>query len=286
MSGPSRVFGEDPAPVLARHRELLARPLERRVAEIGNPIAVVALAVFAVWWLGISFDQILPGLGQLWKFIMLMIPPSAGGHLPLFLKAMGETVAIAFLGTLTAAVAALPLGLLAAKNINPSRVLHFAARRFLDVLRGVDTLIWALVFVGVVGLGPFAGILAIAVSDTGSFGKLFSEAIEATREREREAIVACGGSGGMGIRFGLLPQVLPVIAGQILYFFESNTRSATIIGIVGAGGIGLQLSEQIRTYDFDQVAFIVLMILVAVAAIDWFSGRLRFAIAGRRQTPA
>ncbi len=86
----------------------------------------------------------------------------------------------------------------------------------------------------------------------------------------------------MGIRFGLLPQVLPVIASQVLYYFESNTRSATIIGIVGAGGIGLQLSEAIRTYEFDQVAFIVLLILVAVAAIDWISGRLRFAIIGRR----
>ena len=89
----------------------------------------------------------------------------------------------------------------------------------------------------------------------------------------------------MGIRFGLIPQVLPIIAGQILYFFESNTRSATIIGIVGAGGIGLQLSEQIRTYNFDQVAFIVLLILIAVAAIDFVSGKLRFAIIGRRQTP-
>jgi phosphonate transport system permease protein len=164
--------------------------------------------------------------------------------------------------------------------------LRFVVRRFLDVIRGIDTLIWALVFVGAVGLGPFAGILAIAVSDTGSFGKLFSEAIEATSARERETIVASGGSSWLGIRFGLLPQVLPIIAGQILYFFESNTRSATIIGIVGAGGIGLQLSEQIRTYDFDQVAFIVLMILAAVAAIDWISGKLRFAIIGRRQTAA
>jgi phosphonate transport system permease protein len=88
----------------------------------------------------------------------------------------------------------------------------------------------------------------------------------------------------MGIRFGLLPQVLPVIASQVLYYFESNTRSATIIGIVGAGGIGLQLSEAIRTYEFDQVAFIVLLILLAVEAIDWISGKLRFAIIGRRYT--
>ena len=133
---------------------------------------------------------------------------------------MGETLAIAFLGTLIAAVLAIPLGLLAAKNTTPSLLLRFAIRRLLDTIRGIDTLIWALVFVGVVGLGPFAGILAIAVSDTGSFGKLFSEAIEATAARERETVIASGGSRWMGIRFGLLPQVLPIIAGQVLYYFR------------------------------------------------------------------
>ena len=111
---------------------------------------------------------------------------------------------------------------------------------------------------------------------------MFSEAIEATDERGRESILASGGTGLLAVRFGLLPQVLPIIAGQILYFIESNVRSATIIGIVGAGGIGLQLSEQIRTYDFDQVAFSIIMILITVALIDWISGKLRFAIIGRR----
>jgi phosphonate transport system permease protein len=224
-----------------------------------------------------------PGFAELLKFVGLMFPPSAGGHLQLFLSAMGETLAIAVLGTLVASVLATPLALLAAKNTSPSTVLRFLIRRLLDVIRGIDTLIWALVFVGVVGLGPFAGILAIAVSDTGALGKLFSEAIEATSSRGRETVIASGGTGLMGVRFGLMPQVVPIIAGQVLYFFESNTRSATIIGIVGAGGIGLQLSEQIRTYDFDQVAFIVLLILTAVAAIDWISGKLRFAIIGRRR---
>jgi phosphonate transport system permease protein len=285
MSGRSAIVIDDPSAVLARHQALLARSWQRRATEIGGPIAIVALTVFSIWWLDISFAQILPGLGELGKFIALMIPPSTGGHLQLFLQEMGETLAIAFLGTVSAAVVAAPLALLAAENTTPHGIVRFVVRRLLDVIRGIDTLIWALVFVGVVGLGPFAGVLAIAVSDTGGLGKLFSEAIEATRARERETIVASGGTTWMGIRFGLVPQVLPIIAGQILYFFESNTRSATIIGIVGAGGIGLQLSEQIRTYNFDQVAFIVLLILIAVAAIDFVSGKLRFAIIGRRQTP-
>jgi phosphonate transport system permease protein len=283
MSGRHAILIDDPAAVLARHQALLARSWQRRAIDVGGPIAIVGLAVFSIWWLDISFAQILPGLGELGKFVALMFPPSTGGHLRLFLSAMGETLAIAFLGTLSGAVVAAPLALLAAENTAPHWTVRFIVRRILDVIRGIDTLIWALVFVGVVGLGPFAGVLAIAVSDTGGLGKLFSEAIEATRARERETIVASGGTGWMGIRFGLIPQVLPTIAGQILYFFESNTRSATIIGIVGAGGIGLQLSEQIRTYNFDQVAFIVLLILLAVAAIDFVSGKLRFAIIGRRQ---
>jgi phosphonate transport system permease protein len=282
MSARNALFEGDPAAVLVRHQAVLARPWPRRAAEIGGPVALATLTVFSVWWLEISLTQIWSGFGTLLKFLGLMFPPSTGGHVRLFLKAMGETLAIAFLGTLSAAILAAPLSLLAARNTTPSASLRFVIRRFLDVIRGIDTLIWALVFVGVVGLGPFAGILAIAVSDTGSFGKLFSEAIEAVPVRERETIIASGGGNWMGVRFGLLPQVLPIIAGQILYYFESNTRSATIIGIVGAGGIGLQLSEQIRTYDFDQVAFIVLLILAAAASIDWISGKLRFAMIGRR----
>ena len=285
MSPNHEIFAGDKVELLARYRSLLAKSPRRRVLEFGLPSATLALTLFSIWWLGISIEQIGPGLAALAKFIALMFPPSTGGHLQLFLRAMGETLAIAFLGTLTAAILAAPLGLLAAKNTTPSLLLRFLIRRLLDTIRGIDTLIWALVFVGVVGLGPFAGILAMAVSDTGAFGKLFSEAVEATEARERETVVAGGGNRWMAVRFGVLPQVLPVIASQILYFFESNTRSATIIGIVGAGGIGLQLSEQIRTYDFDQVSFIILLILAAVAVIDWVSGKIRFAIIGRAQPP-
>jgi len=277
------ILGSDPAAVLAQYRTLITKRWQQRAAEIGGPVAVAGVLAFSIWWLDISFGQIEPGLAALLKFIGLMFPPSTGGHLQLFLKAMAETLSIALLGTLVASVLAMPLALLAAKNTSPNNSLRFLVRRLLDVIRGIDTLIWALVFVGVVGLGPFAGILAIAVADTGALGKLFSEAIEATRARERESIVASGGTALMGVRFGLMPQVLPIIAGQVFYFFESNTRSATIIGIVGAGGIGLQLSEQIRTFDFDQVAFIVLLILGAVGAIDWISGKLRFAVIGGRQ---
>lgn len=282
MSPPSLLRPEEAAAVLERHRDLFDESSRRRASTFMWPFGFFGFTVFAVWWFAIPFDQILQGLSSLATFIALMFPPSTGGHLDLLMKAMGETLAIAFLGTSIATIFAFPISFLAAANTTPRATIRFMIRRFLDVIRSVDALIWALVFVGVVGLGPFAGILAIAVSDTGALGKLFSEAIESADERARESVLASGGTGFLAVRFGLLPQVLPIIAGQVLYFMESNVRSATIIGIVGAGGIGLQLSEQIRTYDFDQVAFTVIMILITVAIIDWISGKLRFAIIGRR----
>ena len=133
--------------------------------------------------------------------------------------------------------------------------------------------------VNAISAGP---IKTLAASGIGSFGKLFSEAIEAADRKPVEGITSTGGSHILGIRFGILPEVFPVLMSQILYYFESNTRSASIIGIVGAGGIGLHLAEAIRTLELQQTSFIVLMILVAVAAIDFLSGKLRFAMIGRR----
>ena len=125
-------------------------------------------------------------------------------------------------------------------------------------------------------------MLAIMTSDLGAFGKLYSEAIEATDRKAVDGVASVGGGKAHEIRFGLLPQVLPVIASQVLYFIESNTRSSTIIGIVGAGGIGLYLAETIRTLEWQQVSFLILLILAAVSAIDFLSGKLRFAIIGKR----
>jgi phosphonate transport system permease protein len=245
-------------------------------------LAAAALLVFGLWHLGFSFTKFLSGLGSLGSFVVLMFPPDWGDSTSLwrYTRALGETVAIALLGTMLAAIIAFPLSLIAARNTTVSQILRFFSRRSFDTLRGVDTLVWALIWVNVVGLGPFAGVLAIAISDIGSFGKLFSEAIEASDKRPVEGIVASGGSRLHAIRFGILPQVAPVLISQCLYYFESNTRSATIIGIVGAGGIGLQLSEQIRTLEWQTVCFIIIMILVTVSAIDFLSTRLRTAIAG------
>ena len=181
-----------------------------------------AFASFDVPW-----GRIVPGARQLAWFVGEMFPPDPGGHLATYLNALGETLAIALLGTLLGAVLALPLGVLAARNVIPSALLRLPIKRFFDAVRGVDTLIWALIWINVVGLGPFAGVLAIATSDFGPLGKLFAEIIESADKKQPEGVRAAGGRGLAEVRFGLMPQVLPVIAGQILYFIESNTRSAT-----------------------------------------------------------
>ena len=265
-----------------RYPHVFDPPAGARLATSMMLLAALAVFVFGLVDLEFSPARLLAGFHQLGWITMMMIPPDPGASLPAYLRALGETLSIALLGTTLAAVFALPVSLLAARNIVPTNFIRFPVRRFLDSIRGVDTLIWALVWINVVGLGPFAGVLAIAVSDFGAFGKLFSEAIEGADRKQVEGIRASGGNALHEIRFGLLPQVLPVIAGQVLYFIESNTRSATIIGIVGAGGIGLQLAEQIRVLEWQKVSFLILMILVAVAAIDWISSKLRFAIIGRR----
>ncbi len=276
----------DIASVKARHEALFAPNWRVRTTVVGVIAAMTAFYLAAFVYFDVPWARVIPGLRQLAWFVVAMVPPDPGGHLVTYLNALGETLAIAFLGTLLGAVLALPLGVLAARNVIPSAFLRLPIKRFFDAVRGVDTLIWALIWINVVGLGPFAGVLAIATSDFGALGKLFAEIIESADAKEQEGVRAAGGRRLAEVRFGLLPQVLPVIAGQILYFIESNTRSATIIGVVGAGGIGLHLSEQIRVLEWKQVSFLILLVLISVAAIDFISGRLRAAMAGRRSAPA
>lgn len=270
--------------ILSRHQAAIRGSLKTKLTTIGTIVALLGLFLYGLTTLETTLWKIIAGLGNLGSFVALMLPPHPGSwtRALIFVQALFETVAIAFLGTVLAAALALPLGFIAARNVVANRVVHFLARRSLDTVRGVDALIWALIWVNVVGLGPFAGMLAIMTSDLGAFGKLYSEAIEAADRKAVEGVASVGGGKAHEIRFGLLPQVLPVIASQVLYYIESNTRSSTIIGIVGAGGIGLYLAETIRTLEWQQVSFLILLILAAVSAIDFLSGKLRFAIIGKR----
>lgn len=274
----------DRAALIARHKAAIDGSLKTKLTTIAVVSGLVGLFLYGLTTLETSLWKIIAGFSNLGTFVVLMLPPDPGSFARaiIFVKALFETIAIAFLGTILAAILAFPLGFLAAKNVVANRVVHFLARRSMDTVRGVDALIWALIWVNVVGLGPFAGMLAIMTSDLGAFGKLFSEAIESADRKPVEGVASVGGGKLHEIRFGLIPQVLPVIASQVLYYIESNTRSSTIIGIVGAGGIGLYLAETIRTLEWQQVSFLILLVLAAVTAIDFLSNRLRFAIIGKR----
>ena len=267
-----------------RHPEHFRRFDRGRRMVTAAAVAAFALLVFAMAELGFFDGKLLAGTSRLLEIAGLMLPPDLKdwAHVRIFSSALLETIAISLLGTLAAAVLALPIAFLAARNITAQRVVRFLSRRSLDTIRSVDILVWALIWVNVVGLGPFAGALAIMTADIGTFGKLFSEAIEAADRKPVEGIASAGGGKLLGVRFGIIPEVFPVLASQVLYFFESNTRSASIIGIVGAGGIGLYLAEAIRTLELQQTSFIILLILVSVALIDYVSGQLRFAVIGRR----
>ena len=193
---------------------------------------------------------------------------------------IAQTLAMAFLGTFLGSLGALVVGFLAARNVMPFWVVRQIIRRVLDVMRGVDQLVWGLVFVRSVGLGPLAGVLAIFVSDLGTLSKLYSEAIENIDRKQVEGIKSTGAGPLAVIRYGYIPQVLPVFISQSLYFLESNTRSATILGIVGAGGIGMIIIERFRASLYDQVAFVVLNVLVLIFLIDWLSKRVRLWVIG------
>ncbi|GAB4359202.1 MAG: phosphonate ABC transporter, permease protein PhnE [Oricola sp.] len=187
-----------------------------------------------------------------------------------------QTIVMAFVGTLFAVTIAFPLSFMAARNITPNRALNQVLKRFFDFQRSVDMLIWALFFTRAFGPGPLAGISAIFFTDTGTFGKLYSEALENIDDKQREGVRSVGASPAAVQRFGVVPQVLPVFISQALYFWESNTRSATIIGAVGAGGIGLKLWEAMRTNaDWENVAYMVILILIVVFVFDNISNALR-----------
>lgn len=248
-----------------------------RRAAFGWAIAVVVVAYtlgslwhFEIWKLATASDRAVRLVSTMFHWRNMETWNYANIY-----GSIAQTLAMAFLGTLIAAILSLPIGFLAARNTMPVSPFRHLVRRFLDVLRGVDQLVWGLVFVRAVGLGPLAGVLAIIVSDTGTLSKLYAEAIENIDRREVEGVRATGASPVKIVRYGYLPQVLPVFLSQWLYFFESSTRSATVLGIVGAGGVGMIIIERFRANLFDQVAFVVLNVLVCIFVIDWLSRKVR-----------
>lgn len=243
-------------------------------------LAVIAYVIGSLWYFEI--DKLFAASDRAWRLVSsFFVWRNMGDWMyPQIYVGIVQTVGMAFLGTLLGSCAALALGFLGARNTMPFGFLRQIVRRMLDVFRGVDQLVWGLVFVRAVGLGPLAGVLAIFISDMGTLSKLYAEAIENVDRRQVEGVRATGAGPLKVVRYGYLPQVLPVFVSQSLYFFESSTRSATILGIVGAGGVGMIIIERFRAGLYDQVAFVVLNVLVIIAIIDWMSKKVREQIVG------
>lgn len=227
-----------------------------------------------------SGDRVNPEMSNAQYVVNQWLNNQAWQHADILVK-LFQTLVMAFVGTLLATLLAFPLAFFAARTITPNRTTNWLMKRFFDFIRSVDMLIWALFFTRGFGPGPIPGIAAIFFTDTGALGKVYAEALENVDDKQREGMKSVGASPASVNRYGVVPQVLPVFVSQSLYFWESNTRSATVIGAVGAGGIGLKLLESMGTNsDWDKVAYMVLLILLVVFLFDNMSTAIRQRLIG------
>lgn len=249
------------------------KSLRQRLSELG---VWMAIAVVLVWaWEGAEMRpaSLWTGRENMWIFFGDFLEPDFS-RWELYLEQMFVTVQIAIWGTGLAVLFGIPFGILSSENLLPGWIV-FPIRRLMDALRAVNELVFALLFLVAVGLGPFAGTLAIFVHTTGVLAKLYSEAVEAIDPRPVEGIRATGATRVQEVIFGVIPQVLPLWISYTLYRFESNVRSATVIGIVGAGGIGQIFYENMRGFEYAAASAIIIIIIVTVSALDIASQWLR-----------
>ncbi|WP_260512817.1 phosphonate ABC transporter, permease protein PhnE [Serratia fonticola] len=243
-------------------------------------VAIVLYYVFFFLVFGISWPQFANGCQQISRYFMRMFVWHDFANWPFgyYFQQIFITLAIVFAGTITATLLALPLSFLAARNVMSSPVLRPIAtlvRRLLDILRGIDMAIWGLIFVRAVGMGPLAGVLAIVMQDIGLLGKLYAEGHEAVDKSPSRGLTAVGANGLQKHRYGIFTQSFPTFLALSLYQIESNTRSAAVLGFVGAGGIGLVYAENMRLWNWDVVMFITLILVVIVMLMDKISAILR-----------
>ncbi len=244
-------------------------------------LPVLGAAIGALWWSAIgtqlSVSGLINGLPWIADFLSRMLPPNLA-FMEKLIKPAIETVQIALWGTLLGIVLALPVCFFAARNLSPHAAIFHGLRQVLNVMRGINEIILALIFVAAVGLGPFAGVLAIAIHGAGMLGKFFAEAIEEIDEGPLDALRAAGAGTLQRIVFGVLPQVLPAWVGVVLYRFETNIRVSTVLGMVGAGGIGFELISSMKLFAYEDTAACVLVILILVLGADLISSKLRAMI--------
>lgn len=253
--------------------ELPPRDLKR---SLGNMVLWAAVAILLMYsWNGADMrpmDLIEDG-ANMGQFALGFFPPDFT-EWRMMVDEMIITVQIAIWGTALSIITAIPFGILSSENIAPWWI-YQPVRRLMDAARAINEMVFAMLFVVAVGLGPFAGVLALWIHTTGILAKLFSEAVEAIDPHPVEGVRATGATPLQEVIYGVIPQVLPLWISYSLYRFESNVRSATVLGIVGAGGIGMLLWEYIRGFYYAETAAVMIIIIICVVALDMMSQRLR-----------
>lgn len=236
---------------------------------------IVLIAVLGLSWHAADMRplDLLTDSGNMGQFARDFFPPDFTDW-RMYVHEMAVTLAVAVWGTALSLVCAVPFGLMSAHNMAPAWVVQ-PVRRLMDACRAINEMVFAMLFIVAVGLGPFAGVLALWVHTTGVLAKLFAEAVEAVDPRPAEGVRATGATSLDEIIYGVLPQVLPLWISYALYRFESNVRSAMVVGMVGAGGIGVVLYESIRSFNYAQTAAVMLMVILVVTLIDLVSAKLR-----------
>ena len=252
------------------------RPLTLRawLLCVGGILAAAAVLAWSADGTQLSWSELASGLPQIGDFLARSFPPNWGILARLVTPAV-ETVQIALWGTLLGVIGAIPVSFLAARNLNPNRVLYQGVRQLLNVTRSINELILALVFVSAVGLGPFPGVLALALHGIGMVGKFFAESIEEIDDGPLEALRATGARPLQVIVFGVLPQVITAWIATVLYRFEVNLRQATVLGMVGAGGLGFELVNSLKLFKYQDTATCIVVVTLMVVAADALSSRLR-----------
>lgn len=260
---------------------VLAEDSLRRGRRRTKALAWGALAAGVLWFtaaqIGLNPAALVRGVPFMLDFFGRMFPPDLA-HLALLQDATVETVQIAVWGTLIAIVLSIPFALLGARNTTPHVLVFHATRLFLNALRSINELVFALIFVAAVGLGPFAGVLAIALHATGMLAKFCAEEVEGVDRGPVEAIQATGAGRLQVILFGIVPQVVPAFVSYAVYRFDVSIRAATILGLVGAGGLGFSLIKTMKLFKYHETATCILVIFVLVLVSDWLCARIRARI--------
>lgn len=242
---------------------------------IGGSLALLGALWFSVPVVELDFVRLIGSVGKMADFAGQMFVTPDWDYMPQLLAKMLETIEITILGTAIAIIISLPLGILAASNATPHIVVYRLTRDLLNLMRALPELVWALVFVSAVGLGPLPGVMALAFVTVGFMGKFFAESIEVVSPKAMEGVIAHG-AGWLQVRlFAILPQAMPDFVGTVMYILDHNLRAAAILGLVGAGGIGYDMVMSMRLFQYDRLSLIALAIYIVVTLLDRVSDRMR-----------